>query len=164
MKDSPIVCPRCNVECVKREYTPVFRTVVLDECPKCRGQWFDHGELSKISRGRNIENFLDHFEGFEKVSEVSCPRCKGIMDVERVLDIEVDVCVKCKGIWLDSGEYNSIMHDDKKREVVDSCVQRGELPKYEDDADPEGQMNLQARRARDVMVAYRYLPRGQFSP
>ena len=33
-----------------------------------------------------------------------CPRCRGPLDVALKGDIEIDICPKCNGIWLDRGE------------------------------------------------------------
>lgn len=37
-------CPRCSTPLVERE----FQNVKLDACPKCKGVWFDAGELEMV--------------------------------------------------------------------------------------------------------------------
>jgi len=37
-----------------------------------------------------------------------CPRCGNLMDIEKADEIEVDVCLTCGGVWLDSGELEEL--------------------------------------------------------
>jgi uncharacterized protein len=39
-----IKCPRCGTPLAERQ----FQTVKLDACPKCKGVWFDAGELEMV--------------------------------------------------------------------------------------------------------------------
>ena len=41
---SGMKCPRCNNALTERE----FQTVKLDACDRCKGVWFDAGELEMI--------------------------------------------------------------------------------------------------------------------
>lgn len=42
------VCPRCGDQIMMRRYFSRTRTIQIDECPACGGQWLDAGELAKI--------------------------------------------------------------------------------------------------------------------
>lgn len=49
------------------------------------------------------------------VRERVCPSCLDrVMLVKQVGTIEIDACQKCKGIWLDAGEFEAIL--ERKRE------------------------------------------------
>jgi uncharacterized protein len=41
---SALKCPRCNTPLTERE----FQNVKLDACTKCKGVWFDAGELELV--------------------------------------------------------------------------------------------------------------------
>jgi len=46
---------------------------------------------------------------------MNCPACKGTCAQETYEGVSIDVCEKCKGIWLDQGEFEQIV---SKREKV----------------------------------------------
>lgn len=39
----------------------------------------------------------------------NCPSCSVIMDEVSKTGILIDVCPKCKGVWLDRGELNQLL-------------------------------------------------------
>lgn len=41
-------------------------------------------------------------------SSMRCPRCDGTLNETKVEDVSVDVCDKCAGVWLDSGELEQL--------------------------------------------------------
>jgi len=47
-----------------------------------------------------------------------CPKCLDVgMDVEMHEDIEIDRCPSCQGVFLDSGELETLLHRDLGHEV-----------------------------------------------
>lgn len=40
---------------------------------------------------------------------IKCPHCEEIMHQVKKLDVNIDVCPKCMGIWLDKGELDKIV-------------------------------------------------------
>ena len=76
----------------------------IDICPKCNGIWLDSGELKKVLKDREVTDYLTKYVGTKARSPLICPRCRNLMDIEMAEDIETDVCLKCRGIWLDAGE------------------------------------------------------------
>jgi Zn-finger nucleic acid-binding protein len=38
-----------------------------------------------------------------------CPKCDVALLLARLRDVEVDVCHRCRGLWLDAGELQSLM-------------------------------------------------------
>ena len=38
-----------------------------------------------------------------------CPKCDVALLLARLHDVEVDVCHRCRGLWLDAGELRSLM-------------------------------------------------------
>jgi hypothetical protein len=41
-------------------------------------------------------------------SAMECPRCHGALRESKVDDVSIDVCEKCGGVWLDSGELEQL--------------------------------------------------------
>jgi Zn-finger nucleic acid-binding protein len=99
-----MICPFCDELMLILEY----QEIELDYCPSCEGIWLDEGELeAMIGFDQKID--LSDFTGTIKSSR-KCPRCrqkmiKGYFPETR---IEVDVCRRDGGIWLDKGEIQSI--------------------------------------------------------
>ena len=45
-------------------------------------------------------------------SSLQCPRCDGSLKPTTFEEVEVDVCGKCGGIWLDAGELEKLTKKD----------------------------------------------------
>lgn len=103
-----IECPRCWVECDRKEIDVFGPNIFIDICPKCKGLWLDKGELGKLLKDRKITDFLTKHIGTQSKSELICPRCGSLMDFERAEDVEVDVCLRCHGVWLDANELERL--------------------------------------------------------
>ncbi len=87
----------------------------LEQCFVCNGVWFDAGELKKyLAEDVTIVNspVADRVmlkEADQKVSQ--CPRCHVAMKKQRASEdpnVTIDVCERCQGIWLDSGELDRL--------------------------------------------------------
>ena len=103
-----IECPKCWVT-LRQEDVEVFGpNIVIDRCPKCSGIWLDQGELNKLLRDRKLSNYLTKHIGTQSKSQLVCPRCGWLMDIETAEDVEIDVCLKCGGVWLDCGELEKL--------------------------------------------------------
>lgn len=48
---------------------------------------------------------------------MQCPKCSIEMDEVRKLDVIIDACSKCGGIWLDRGELDKIRQAESARQV-----------------------------------------------
>jgi Zn-finger nucleic acid-binding protein len=112
-------CPKCAavLAYVRREGQ------LLEVCTKCRGVWFDPGELTLLIE---VYRKLDDQEGVP--SGVSCPRCRGEL---RELPfpgtkVMVDRCPGCQGIWLDGGELEALKG--ALRDIVGNVDESGEEP------------------------------------
>jgi Zn-finger nucleic acid-binding protein len=103
-----IDCPRCWAKMLQREVKVFGPDIIIDICPKCSGTWLDHGELKKLIKDRKITDYLTKEIGTQSKSELVCPRCGGLMDIESADDVEVDVCLSCNGVWLDEGELEDL--------------------------------------------------------
>ncbi|UCE73059.1 MAG: zf-TFIIB domain-containing protein [Methanomassiliicoccales archaeon] len=108
LMDRKIDCPRCWVKMKQQEVEIFGPNITIDVCPKCQGTWLDYGELGKLLKDKKLTNYLTKEIGTQSKSELVCPRCGGLMDIERAEEIEVDVCLSCNGVWLDSGELDDL--------------------------------------------------------
>ncbi|MCK4905224.1 zf-TFIIB domain-containing protein [bacterium] len=108
-------CPDCQGELKQID----CKGIMIDECIKCKGKWFDRDELQKAKdRADDDLRWLD-FDPFgedaKKLSTFSqgkiCPKCFGIMLALKYMDSQVliDKCSGCKGVWLESGELAKII-------------------------------------------------------
>lgn len=104
----------------------------LDRCPSCGGVWLDPGELERLEayareHKKNIDPYAKAVDQVrrafahahrpisstpEEAPEpdiLSCPACDGPM-LPREWSIgtlvDVDICLECRGIWLDPGELD----------------------------------------------------------
>lgn len=101
----------------------------MDRCSLCTGAFLDHGELGKIEswarqHGKRSVRQVDFVrrayeqairpETGDPTAEpvaLDCPACGEIM-FEREWSIgtmvRVDVCLECRGVWLDPGELETL--------------------------------------------------------
>jgi uncharacterized protein len=94
--------------------------VEFEGCPKCHGMWLDKDELRKLKNAVNdgqLHWLNREVDNVEKVSSVvssrSCPKCPSIKLRSIVFGhsgVVIDSCPDCHGVWLDRGEFDSIVH------------------------------------------------------
>ena len=120
-------CHKCWVEMKKEEVETFGPNIIIDVCPKCNGIWLDEGELGKLLKDRILSNYLTKHIGTKSRSPMICPRCANIMDIEKADDVEVDVCLTCGGVWLDSGELEELKAKSKEGFEGDELAKMEEL-------------------------------------
>ena len=103
-------CPKCKTPTVHEFYTG--EGVTLDLCDRCKGSWFEKGELADACELAEDIPDLQVALSTAKPTDYICPHCKG----EKLVELEysqiatasgkllVDYCKKCQGIWVDKGE------------------------------------------------------------
>ncbi len=97
-------CPVCKSAMIILE----FKEVELDYCLSCHGIWLDQGELEVLLDMKEQIDF-SHMTDLEK-SRRKCPRCHKKMVKTRYpnSEVEVDLCPRDSGVWLDKGEIEAI--------------------------------------------------------
>ena len=106
-----MLCPRCNKTLTSTE---ICGTEV-DQCPTCRGIWFDRHELQTLLELSPAD--LRPIGGGKLRDDVNrrramCPRDQAeLIRVRSALhiDVVVDSCPRCGGIWLDGGELDRLL-------------------------------------------------------
>jgi Zn-finger nucleic acid-binding protein len=87
-----------------------FLTSLGQECPGCRGLFLRRRVLRKVTGVPDIERLLHDYAG-EK-SPIKCPRCNSTMKLRTLRAqghaVTVDLCIDCRGIWLDEGELEEL--------------------------------------------------------
>jgi uncharacterized protein len=104
------ICPECSLPL---ESTNIG-DVELDFCSSCQGIWFDHNELKSITP-KNSQS-PPEFSGLlsRPLKSVdnrkrNCPSCQSLMSVKQRHGVELDLCQRCGGIWLDGGELRIVL-------------------------------------------------------
>ena len=111
-------CPACKAS-LREKNVGEF---AVDVCyGGCGGIWFDADELDRVSvRSAGVLHRVWQYPQRVKAADAarSCPRCpdqpldrKWYSDAKQV---EIDQCPKCRGIWLDDGEFSRIFEASKK--------------------------------------------------
>ncbi|MGH9327526.1 MAG: zf-TFIIB domain-containing protein [Terriglobia bacterium] len=130
------ICPRC-------EHTLNFYEVFsmrFEGCPKCKGIWLFEDELrklkNKVDHG-SLRWMNDEIEAIEttsaRVTNRRCVKCKTVKMVSVLFgksSILIDWCPRCRGMWLDRDEFESIVEylkseesDMKPKEIEQEAVQ-----------------------------------------
>lgn len=105
-------CPRCNIPLRELE----IKGITVDTCDQCSGLWLDDKELNKVKNSDEIQ--LDPIsKKIENDEPVTCLRCGN--QTEKInysysSGIIIDKCPVCYGVWLDGGEFASIIEFLKK--------------------------------------------------
>ncbi|MGC9444614.1 MAG: zf-TFIIB domain-containing protein [Candidatus Methanospirareceae archaeon] len=107
-KRRELECPRCWVALQQEAVEVRGPDVVIDVCPTCGGIWLDSGELNRLLGDRKLSQYLSKHIGTQSKSQLVCPACGWLMDIETAEDVDVDVCLNCGGVWLDSDELEKL--------------------------------------------------------
>jgi len=126
-------CPRC----VDTNLAHIH-SILLDECPRCHGVWYDADELRRAKDAEDPElawldfKFMEHEElCLPSDCATACPACgSALVAVEYgKTKVRIDGCPACEGIWLDAGEFEAIMQalEDEATSMVLSDYLRAAL-------------------------------------
>lgn len=99
-----LVCPKCK----SYMFAGRKRDVQIDCCSFCGGIWLDPGELASIT---STEKDLPQEGQAESATDYPCPNCGDKLATRSYSNanpVMIDLCVKCKGVYLDKGELQKI--------------------------------------------------------
>lgn len=107
-------CPVCKI--------PLRRTtlgsVPVEECPSCKGAWFDDQELRLAKDEADHDLVWMDFELWKHADQfqadrrgLNCPSDgTALVDVRYgKTPVRVAFCPSCRGVWLDKGEFTEII-------------------------------------------------------
>ena len=115
--DPELRCPKCATTMHKRvaQPRPDARTIAADYCDRCATLFFDEDELADVSAALVRARYRamlgkDVVEGIGE--RPPCPRCdsrgeRGFCTID-VLGVKLDLCLTCKGMLFDAGEYEAL--------------------------------------------------------
>ena len=109
------ICPACGRALDAYE---AF-SMSFEACPRCRGIWLMKDELRRLKNradGGSLRWMNEEIESIEKASVVTtqrwCVKCKTVKMLSVIFgssSILIDWCPQCHGMWLDRGEFASII-------------------------------------------------------
>lgn len=102
-------CPVCKANTLYDFNTS--EGVTLDFCDKCRGVWFDRGEVANyVDLASDIPNLAEDLKSAAE-SPYACPKCSVGMQRMKYTpegNLIIDRCPQCEGIFLDGGELRAL--------------------------------------------------------
>lgn len=107
VQENDMNCPKC----VSPLNEIAIENVALDFCPGCKGIWFDKDEMAFVTELKNDLPNPQAERTAGRPTVFPCPRCdKKLEELKFVplLDLLVDRCPSCHGIWLDNGELQKV--------------------------------------------------------
>ena len=134
-------CPRDRTDLVEEKH----KDVTVDACPECQGIFLDKNELKKLTGDADLNKHLRDMTGYDVDSELICPSCGGLMDIEHVRGVEVEVCLTCFGLWLDHGELDALVA--AKGQPVETTPEKEAEIRKATEADHD-----RARRRRGILA------------
>ena len=105
----------CCVKCTSVLDKTRIDDIELDTCPRCGGLWLDHGETERLAKKTSsdidrLRKILAGRKGPTPVDtevKLTCPACTGAMNEVLLASVHIDVCSRCKGVFLDRGEVEA---------------------------------------------------------
>lgn len=95
-------CPSCHTPL---EAFALDRATTLDTCPRCRGTWFDRGELARaIGTPRDLVDPPPEDLPLAAPDAPTCLRCPGVCMLRVPFAVRgdapsLDWCPQCEGLW-----------------------------------------------------------------
>ena len=122
-----MICPVCRQSMLDIEYNKIE----LDYCEKCKGVWFDAGELELLLELEKPDVFIKEMLEKGEVRCVEdkrkCPLCARKMKkspLGQEPEVLVDVCPRAEGIWLDGGAVGQLLKQMGKQPKAESGAQK----------------------------------------
>jgi Zn-finger nucleic acid-binding protein len=97
-----------------------LRSIRIDRCPGCHGMWFAAGEFRLLKDKQSHGDYcwinfdlwrdMDRFRAATP-ARYACPGDGSALTTVRYggSSVRVDVCSRCRGLWLDHGEFQAIV-------------------------------------------------------
>lgn len=120
-------CPCCHHRTLA---TTHYEGHHIDICRHCGGMWFDHHQLdavlSAFDNGDDNVRYREHLGKGLGTSQRACPCCQQTMKHYHLLrdfHVEIDICERCDGAWIDHDELEEVKHSPRIRDVIQDLNQ-----------------------------------------
>jgi Zn-finger nucleic acid-binding protein len=99
------MCPKCQ-QSLKQKYVSEMNLTV-DYCPRCKGIWFDGGELNQAMA--EADRHLQIPRNAVRL-QAPCPTCSKPLYAFPYpgTRVAIEMCRRCRGLWLDAGEFAAL--------------------------------------------------------
>ncbi len=108
-----MTCPKCGTPTVHDFNTS--EGVVLDMCDRCKGVWFDKGEIARYAELSSDLPDAEQALKSARPTPYKCPKCsEGLVEIEySAIELPsgkllVEYCKACGGFWFDGGEVGKL--------------------------------------------------------
>jgi Zn-finger nucleic acid-binding protein len=100
-------CPKCQVVKLRKRRAK-GKDFAVEYCLKCKGVWFDRGELREVMP--EAIKRLKVPRDAQQDAEFLCPKCNIALYALNYPHtyVTIEMCKKCRGLWLDRGEFKAI--------------------------------------------------------
>ena len=103
----------------------------INECPNCRGLWFDRGELEGVKdevipeiSWLDIDEWKNRAKFKVNTDTLYCPKCQDVA-LTAVEDqssmTKLSHCTQCRGVWLGTGQFlgliNALLEEANRKSV-----------------------------------------------
>lgn len=96
-------CPIHNSELV----SSIWNNQPIKRCKACSGVWLNDAQLKQVIRN-GYDNYRKIFDLDLIARDLICPECNSTLFEVEYKNIRIDICIKCKGVWFDSGELQEL--------------------------------------------------------
>jgi Zn-finger nucleic acid-binding protein len=105
-------------------------SVEAEKCPECQGLWFTKREIRQAEEEEGVDQtwmgfdlWSDHDSFSTEWSSRECPVCSKKMAtiVYGHTEVKIDYCMEEHGLWLDQGEFESII-DSLQEEMLSKSL------------------------------------------
>jgi Zn-finger nucleic acid-binding protein len=109
-------CPECREQ---MKQIPIGEDII-NECPRCRGLWFDQGELEAVKdevlpemSWLDIDTWKEKADFKASMDILYCPKCQDIaltVIEDQSSLTKISLCTQCKGAWLATGQFLNFLN------------------------------------------------------
>ena len=133
-------CPQCKEQMKQSSVGEIS----MNECPRCRGMWFNRGELGVVKDEilpdmgwLDIDTWKKQAEFKARMDPNFCPKCRDVA-LTTIQDqqsaTEICICTRCDGTWLATGQFlkliNALLDEANQKsapEIVKICLQQAKV-------------------------------------
>lgn len=108
-----MLCPRCQEVLSAHEVLGAGARWSLDRCARCDGVWVDGSEVLGLLP--QVAPALRPPSAAPRRAPLSaCPRCTSAMTRLAYVDVDLDLCNACHGLWVDGDELEALARSDDR--------------------------------------------------